>query len=208
MGSNVDCSHSPPLKPEAGPCYTGLSLLTSSSTLGAVFFLNPPSNLTKFSLYGCAAPSKTKSAYQLVQTSYKIRIPPRPWKASYPPVPPPLQNHLLPGTTKAEETPTPILPPPQKKEKKLTLQSLQPRFSQPILRQHPSNRPLQHLSPTPLPHHPLHIQALQRPRPRRLLIIQLLFHFPSRHIQVCASCGYHIIPAISRWVPDRFMFAH
>lgn len=87
MRSDVDCSHSPPLKPEAGPCYTDLSLVTSASTLGAVFFLNLPSNLTRFSLYGCAAPSKTKLAYQLVQTSYKIRIRPRPWKTSGPPPP-------------------------------------------------------------------------------------------------------------------------
>lgn len=107
---------------------------------------------------------------------------------------------------------TPLFPPPRgpikEKEKKLTLQSFHPRFPQPILRQHPSNRPLQHLPPSPLPHHPLHIQALQRPRPCRLLVIQLLLHLPSRHIQVCATCGYHIISAISRRIPDRFMFAH
>lgn len=101
-----------------------------------------------------------------------------------------------------------IPPLPKENEKKLTLQSLQPRFPQSILWQHPSDRPLQHLPPAPLPHHTLHIQTLQRPWPRRLLIIQLLFHLPSRHIQICASRGYHIIPAISRWVPDRFMFAH
>ena len=125
MRSNVDCSHSPPPKPEAGSCYTDLSLLISGSTLGAVFFLNLPSNLTKFSLYGCAAPSKTKSAYQLVQTSHKIRTRPRPCKAS---TLPPLQHHLLlPGPTKAEETPTrPILPSPKEKKRKKTNPSISP----------------------------------------------------------------------------------
>lgn len=153
-------------------------------------------------------PRKLNQHISYFKLHIKSGYPLAPRKHLIPPSPPLFKTTSFLAQLRQRKHPPLSSPPPPKKEKKLTLQSLQPRFSQSILRQHPSNRPLQHLSPAPLPHHPLHIQALQRPRPRRLLIIQLLLHLPSRHIQVCASCGYHIIPAISRWVPDRFMFTH
>ena len=53
----------------------------------------------------------------------------------------------------------------------LTLQPGQPRFPQAILRQHPTDCPLQDLSTTPFPNHTFHIQTLQCSWPRSLLII-------------------------------------
>ena len=54
---------------------------------------------------------------------------------------------------------------------KLTLQPLQPRLPQLILRQHATDRPLQNLASSPFPHHTLHVQRFQRPGPRSLLVV-------------------------------------
>ncbi len=90
----------------------------------------------------------------------------------------------------------------------LTLQPLQPRFPQSILRQHPTDCPLQHLPPSPFPHHPLHIQTLQRARPRSLLIVQLLLHFLARSIHIGAAGGDDVVSAVGGGVPDWFVLPH
>ena len=49
---------------------------------------------------------------------------------------------------------------PSTKEIEQTLQPLQPWLPQLILRQHPTDRPLQNLPSSPLPQHTLHVQRL------------------------------------------------
>lgn len=90
----------------------------------------------------------------------------------------------------------------------LTLQPFQSRLPQLVLRQHPTDRPLQNLSASPLPHHTLHIQRLERSGPRRLLVVQLLLHLPARSVHIRATGGHDIVSAVRRWVPDRFVLAH
>lgn len=48
-------------------CYIDLASVTSALNFGSLFLLNLPSNLIKFSLNGCAVPSKTKLTSQPVQ---------------------------------------------------------------------------------------------------------------------------------------------
>ena len=90
----------------------------------------------------------------------------------------------------------------------LTLQPRQPRFPQPVLRQHSINRSLQELPSSPLLHHPLHVQALQRSRSRSLLIVKLLLHFLARDADICAASSNNIVSAVGRGVPDGLVLAH
>ena len=78
----------------------------------------------------------------------------------------------------------------------LTLQPLQPRLPQLVLRQHPTHGPLQNLPASPFPHHALHIQRLERPGPCGLLVIQLLLHLLSRSIHIGAAGRYDVVPAV------------
>ena len=155
------------MKPLFWFCYIDFFLNDSVFTSGS-FLRMRPSNLMRFSLYGCKAPSKTEGARRC--------------------------QHVLaiPNTSAIQ----------------LTLQPLQPRLPQPILRQHPTDRPLQNLPASPLPHHPLHVQRLQRPGPRGLLVVQLLLHLPPRRVDVGAPGGHDVVPAVRRRVPDRLVLAH
>lgn len=136
-------------------CYIDFCFSTFVFTSGSLLRICP-SNLIKFSLYGCISPSKTTTHPQIS-------------------TPPPKNTPLATS---------------------LTLQPLQPRFPQPILRQHATNSSLQHLPTPPLPHHSLHIQALQRARPCSLLIIQFLLHLASCGMDICAACGDYVIAAV------------
>ena len=90
----------------------------------------------------------------------------------------------------------------------LTLQPLQSRRPQLVLRQHPTHGPLQNLPSSPLPLHTLHIQRLKRPRPRRLLVIQLLLHLLPSSVHIGTAGSHNVVPTVCRWIPNRFMFAH
>ena len=90
----------------------------------------------------------------------------------------------------------------------LTLQSLQPRLPQLVLGQHATHGPLQDLPSSPLPHHTLHIQRLQRSGPRGLLIVQLLLHFLPSSIHIGTAGSHNVVSAVSRRIPNWFMLAH
>ena len=90
----------------------------------------------------------------------------------------------------------------------LTLQPIQPRLPQLILWQHPTNCPLQNLPSSPLPHHTLHVQRLQRAGPCGLLVVQLLLHLPPRSVHVSTTSSHNIVSAVCRGVPNRFVLAH
>ena len=90
----------------------------------------------------------------------------------------------------------------------LTLQPFQPRLPQLVLRQHATDRPLQYLPSPPLPHHTLHVQRLERSGPRGLLVVQLLLHLLPSSVNIGATGGYNVVPAIRRGVPYRFVLAH
>ena len=91
---------------------------------------------------------------------------------------------------------------------KPTFQPLQPRFPQPIFRQHPTDRPLQYLTTSPFPHHPLHIKAFERARSGSLLIIQFLLHLLACGVDIRTTSSYNVIATIGGWIPDGFVFAH
>lgn len=100
-----------------------------------------------------------------------------------------------------------ILHPPKEKAP-LTLQPSQPIIPQTILRQHAPDRLLQNLATPPLPDQTLHTNLLQTARPRRMAVVFLLLHLLARHQHVGTSGRDHVIPAVGRRVPDRFMLAH
>lgn len=93
-------------------------------------------------------------------------------------------------------------------ENVLTLQPFQPRLPQLIFGQHPTDRPLQYLPSSPFPHHPLHVQRLQRSRPCGLLVVQLLLHLPAGSVYIGTASSHHIVSAVRRWVPNGFVLAH
>ena len=90
----------------------------------------------------------------------------------------------------------------------LTLQPLQPGLPQLVFWQHPTNGPLQYLPSSPLPHHTLHIQRLERSGSCGLLVIQLLLHLLSSSVHISTTGSHNVVSAICGWIPDRFMFAH
>lgn len=90
----------------------------------------------------------------------------------------------------------------------LTLQPRHPIIPQPILWQHSPDRPPQNLSSTPLSDHPIHCNTLQTPRPRRLLVVQLLKSLLSRRVDVGAIDGNDVVATVGGRIIDGFVFTH
>lgn len=96
----------------------------------------------------------------------------------------------------------------EKQQQQHTLQPIQPLIPQPILRQHPPHRPLQHLPTPPFPYHTLHTQTLHHARSRGPFIVHLLLLLFARHEHIVAVRGHDVVAAVGGGIPDRFVFSH